>query len=118
MLNRTISVQVTSAHSQMNGTGPTRAMLSAADSMRSFASRKRDWFSAIAPASARSCPRDRCHHPRASVIHRRKRPRVVDRLHQGPLLYWFGYGSSTLSPPVTVVYWPLPHEGHGGRCFV
>lgn len=29
-----------------------------------------------------------------------------------------GYGSSLLSPPETVSYSPLPHDGHGGRCLV
>jgi hypothetical protein len=32
--------------------------------------------------------------------------------------YRSGYGSLTESPPLSVFQRLLPHEGHGGRCFV
>src|SRR3954465_13143703 len=43
---RTMSMQVASAHSQMNGTGPSSPIASAASCRRSFARRKRAAFSA------------------------------------------------------------------------
>jgi hypothetical protein len=32
--------------------------------------------------------------------------------------YRFGYGSSTLSPPLSVLHEPFEHFGQGGRCSV
>src|SRR3954471_23709880 len=47
-------------------------------------------------------------------------PKVIDPVQsaRGAIAQASGYGSPAASPPVTVFQLPLPHFGHGGRCFV